>query len=87
MDVHEYNNIHQYRQPGRGSPTPIIRVLKYNASGVLTHAGYAFQGSDESEAVWTIEKLFYDASGNFNYTLVSPKNSIMNNYDTTVVYS
>lgn len=43
---------------------PVTERLDYDATGLLTYIGSAPPGSATSAAVWRIQKLSYDTSGN-----------------------
>lgn len=43
-------------------PSSIQRRTEYTAEGVPLYIGYAYWGADQSDNVWTIFKISYDAN-------------------------
>jgi hypothetical protein len=58
----------------------LISKFVYDASNNPIYCGFAPQGSLTSEAKWRVEKLSYDASGNFTGSTYSSPDQIFDNY-------
>jgi hypothetical protein len=64
----------------------MMEVMFYDASGNVTHIGYALVGSLTSQSVWRVVKFELDGSGNVTGKKFSPPRQIADNY-LTLSYS
>ncbi len=75
MDTQEFKELfveNEYKNLAK----PVIKRVAYDGSGNPQYVGYAKSGTATTEWAWLIEKLVYDGSSNYSYSLFSQRNQV-----------
>ncbi len=74
MDAQEWNGIFQHRSPGHGNPVGVARRIDYAGTNDPVYIGFARAGVAETDPLWYVEFLEYDADGRYIKSTFSAKN-------------